>query len=210
MKVTSLLFAILIGTSLFAQDFQGTITYKITYDNLPEEAKGYESMMPNETVVMVKNPISKSVTKQPMTGGETIVLTDNESGKSMTMVDVMGDKYAILSGEENQEEDNINYEDTGEEKEFAGYKCKVAVAEMESSTLTVCYTKELPSIKTSNVNGLDGFPLEIIVEAPQVTIIQTVSEIKKGKVEKLKFEAPEGYTVLTAEEAKAKFQNMGM
>jgi len=209
MKIKALLFALLIGSVVYAQDFQGTITYKISYEDLPAEAEAYKSMLPNETKVMIKEKISKSVTNNPMSGGETIILSDNESGKSMTLVDIMGEKYAITSGEEGNDEE-VEYEESGEEKEIAGYKCKVASTEVENANITVCYTKDLPAIKNNNVKGLDGFPLEIIMELDQMTMIQTVSEINEGKVEKFKYEAPAGYKVLTAEEAKAKFSGLGM
>lgn len=208
MKIKTLILALIVSFGLSAQEFQGTIIYKISYDELPTEMQGYESMLPNETKVMVRDQISKSVTNNPMTGGETIILSDNANGKTMSLIDVMGEKYAITS-EGSKESDDVTYEDTGEEKEIAGYKCKVASAEAENTNLTVCYTKELPAINNSNVSGLDGFPLEIIIEMEQMTMVQTVTEVKEGKIDKMKFEAPSGYTVLTTEEAKAKFKGMG-
>lgn len=203
MKFTALILGLLMSISLVAQDFQGVITYKISYEDLPDEMKPYESMLPKESKLLYRDKMSKSITNNPMTGGETIVLTDNEKGEALVLMDLMGQKYAISSkdeGEDAEEKPEVNYEDTGEEKEIAGYKCKIATAEMEESTLRVCYTNKLPAINVENVKGLDGFPLEIIIESPQVTRIQTVVDITEGKVEKIALEAPDGYTKMSQKE----------
>ncbi len=212
MKIKTFLAAMMISFGLFSQNFEGTITYELSYDNLPAEAKAYESMLPKETVVTVANDVSKSVTDNPMTGMPTVIITNNESGESYQLQDVMGEKYAIKfnSDEENDEEAETEYEETGEEKEISGYKCKVATAETENAMLTVCYTKDLPAIKNERAKGLDGFPLEIIMETDQITFIQTVSKIDQGKTEKLKFEVPKGYTEISFKDFQEKYGQGGM
>lgn len=209
MKIKTLLLALLFSSVLFAQDFKGTIIYNISYEDLPAEMQGYENMMPKETKVIIDGSVSKSVTNSPMSGGETIILTNNESGEMMQLRELMGEKYAIRIGN-GSDDTEMNYEDTDEEKEIAGYSCRVAVAEVEGVSLTVCYTKDLPAIKNQNVKGLDGFPLEIVMEMEQMTMIQTVASVDEGKTEKLKFEVPKGYTEMSVDEFQEKFQAGGM
>ena len=211
LRFAAIFLSLFLSTQLFAQDFEGTVKYSITYEDLPAEMKGYEIMLPSLTTFFYKDNISKGVTNNPMSGGETIILTNNESGESLTLLDMMGKKYAISSGGNNDPDDiNLTYKDTGEEKEIAGYKCKVASAQMNDNMVSVCYTQELPTIKSQNVNGIEGFPLEIMIEMEQMTTIQTATEIKKEEIDDIKFEAPKGYTKMTQQELKEKIGGMGM
>ena len=146
-----------------------------------------------------------------MTGGETVVITDNESGKTLLLMGVMGENYAVQSdGEKTEEEEKLEYKATGEEKEVNGYTCTVAEAENDGSTITVCYTDELPAIESDKFEGINGIPVEVVLENESFTMIQRVKEVQKGKVDKIQMEVPEGYKEMTPGEFKQKFGGIGM
>ena len=55
MKLLSTLCIALLSLALHAQEFQGTVTYDILYEDLPPEAQAMASMMPNKTVLTFRD-----------------------------------------------------------------------------------------------------------------------------------------------------------
>lgn len=209
MKFSALILSILFCGLISAQDFEGVVTYEISYD-LPAEQKGMESGLPSETKMLYRDGITKSVQEVPATGGSQIVYTDNKKKKSLILMDLGVQKFAIESDFSDEGEDEqMDYKETGETKEIAGYTCKVAEAEVENAIVSVCYTGDLPSIRTQNVSGLEGFPLEIIVESEDASRSMTVVKIEEGNVEKLEFHIPDDYQVMSQEEWLQKMMSGG-
>lgn len=212
MKIKTTLFLILLSFGLFAQDFQGTVKYEITYEDLPEQMKAMVGMMPSESILTYRDNMSRTETPNPAAGGGTVLIANNETGEVIVLQDAMGQKIAIVPDkdvEAEETDEEINFEDTGEEKEIAGYKCKVLSAEVEGIVQTVCVTRELPTIQMRNVSGIEGFPLEVINEMDQFTMIQTVKEIEEGKVKKIKMEVPSDYKQMTQKEIREMMQGGG-
>lgn len=208
LKFKLILFALFLSSSLLAQEFQGIITYAISYD-LSAEMKPYESVLPKTSKMMYRDQISKTTMETAATGGSTTVITDNENKQVLTLMDNGMQKFAIRSSFEDEESEQPDYSKTDVEKEIAGYSCEVMEAEVEGSILRVCVTKELPDIHTENASGLDGFPLEIEIETDQMTTRQTVTEIVEGNVPKLKLEVPTGYEEMSLEEYQKSLMQMG-
>lgn len=198
MKIRLLSFALLINLGLFAQEFEGFVVYDLTYE-LSDEMQGYEAMLPKQTKMEYRGDISRSITESPSMGGSTIVLTNNETKETLTLLDNGGQKLALRSSF-NQEEDETEYTETNEEKEILGYSCKVVEKKIQDAAIRICVTKELPVLNTESSRKVDGFPLQIEIEAPQMTKIQTVSEVIEGKIQKIKFEVPSGYKEMSIEE----------
>jgi len=205
MKIKSLILSLFICSSLFAQDFQGLITYELSYE-LPANMKGMEGALPSSTNMQYRDDVSMSITENP-NGGSTIVYTDNEKGETLVLMDTGMDKIAVKSNFKESEEETPEYTKTGEKKKIAGYNCEVVETEVENTIVRVCYTKELPNIRTENTSGLEGFPLEIIVETEQFTRIQRVSSIDEGSIQELKLYVPDDYTLFSQEEWLKKMQS---
>lgn len=219
MKKLSFILALFISSMLFAQDFEGTINYEISYEDLTEEMKAHASMLPDGFKIEVDKEMSKVTQPSPMGGSPTIAISNQKTGETLTLIDAMGQKLALkVSGEENKKKEKeaaddieVKYVD-GDEKEIAGYKCKKAILETkDGSEITIYYTEDLPNIDVSDqASGIKGFPMEITTVTDMFTTITRVKSIEEGKVDKIKMEVPEGYDEITMDEFKKMFGGMGL
>lgn len=208
LKFKLFLFTLVLSSSLIAQDFEGIITYGISYD-LSAEMKPYESMLPKTSKIMYRDKVSKTSMETAATGGSTMVIVDNESKEVLTLIDNGMQKVALRSKFEENDSEQPDYTKSGEKKEIVGYSCEVMEAKVEQSILRVCVTQDLPNIHTDNTRGIDGFPLEIHIETDQMTTTQTVTEIVEGSVPKLKLTVPSGYEEMSLEEYQKSLMQMG-
>ena len=221
MKKIFLLFSISVlvalGSHVFAQKaFEGTITYGIEYEDLPEEMEAMKSMLPSETIIRIKD--SKTRTEQSMGMGSTISIYDRKDNTSVTLMDMMGSKVAIKMNPKDEKKAkkeakvlDIKYLD--ETKEIAGYKCKKAeiTLEGEEETIIVYYTEEINTQETkAQYKGLKGFPMSYEINTPEMKMVMTVKEVKKEKVSSAEFTVPAEYEEMTMEEFQAKMSESMM
>lgn len=206
MKKISLLLALIFSIGLFAQDdFSGIISYEISYEDMNDQMKQMESMLPKSMTVEIKDGMSKTIQPNAM-GGETIVISDNNSGESLTLMNMMGNKIALKTEKEDledaQEENDIEIEYLDETMEIAGYECKKAlITANDGSEVVVYYTNELPSANvSSNIKQIDGFPMQMEISQEMFTMITKVTEVNETKVKKIKMEVPSDYDLKTKEE----------
>lgn len=204
MKKLFLILALLTSSILFAQDnFEGVIQFEMSYENLSEQMKPMESMLPKSTTLEIKDGISKTVTPNAM-GGETIILSNSESGETITLMNMMGTKYAIKSNanDNKKEEDKPKVELVDETKDILGYTCKKAIVTDKNGNETeIFYSEELSKISfAGNIEGIDGFPMQTTIAQDMFTMVQTVSNIDEKKIKKLKLEVPSDYELKTMEE----------
>jgi len=204
MKYISLLLSFAFSTIIFAQnDFEGTIINKIEYEDIAEEMQAMQSMLPAESTTEIKDGMSKTVTNSAMSN--VTVISNSETGEILMLQSAMGNKIATRMSPEaikkQQEESKIKVEYNDETKEILGYKCKKAIITSDGAETEVYYTTELPSVSTNGQpNGIPGFPMQTIVSNDFFTMISTVSEIKKGKIKKIKMDIPSDYKEMTIEE----------
>ena len=200
-NITVAIAFLLSSISIIAQDFEGTITYKMVYENLSPQMKPMAGMLPKSTTVEVKGELSKTTTPNAM-GGETVVLVNSTTGETLTLISIMGQKYATKMNTEDIKGDDkpeIVYAD--ETKEILGYICKKAVAtDKEGNEVEVYYTEEIDVKVSNSVDGIKGFPMKVLITQDMFTMTQTVSEIDKGKVKKIKMEVPSDFELKTIEE----------
>lgn len=198
---------IIVGFSSIAQDFEGTITYGMTYENLSPQVKPQAGMLPKSAKLEIKGEFSKTTTPSAM-GGEIVIIQNITTENTLQLMNMMGMKIATpISAEEKkklQGEAKNEIEYTDETKEILGYSCKKAiVTDKDGIETEVYYTEEL-GIKVLNaIEGIKGFPLMTVINRDEFTMTQTVTEIKKGKVKKIKMDIPSDYEVKTIEELKA-------
>jgi GLPGLI family protein len=208
-------FTVLIALSIipaFAQKgFEGTVKYKIEYEDLPEEMAGFEAMLPKEMAMKIKG--NKSRTEQNTGMGTTVSISDGDNGTMVTLMDMMGSKVAIKMGEDELKKQKevakistpkIDYLD--ETKDIAGYACKKAEITPDGSdeSVVVYYTNEIQSPKVGEkYEGLKGFPMQYEMKNQGMTMIMTVTEVNKEKISKSEFTVPDEYEEMTMEE----FQN---
>ncbi len=107
-------------------------------------------------------------------------------------------------------------EKTGDTKEIAGYKCKMATVSMTLETgqeieTDVYYTDEIysPAMDFNNeFEGIEGFPFEYIMDMGQMKMKFSVMKVKKGNVKKSDFILSDEYQEVTEEELKSMFGGM--
>jgi GLPGLI family protein len=204
MKTLALVTFLLINFTCFTQEeekeaFEGRIEYDILYDNVSEEVAKYSSFLPKSMTIEVEGTFSRIIMGKQ---GDlnNVVITDSESNTTLTLTDQMGKKIAIVDKKEKSEikEFEITYYD--ESKEIAGYECFKASTTVEGNKVTYFYTEELPSIKTSYVSNLKGYPMEIIIETSKFTTIQRVKSISFEDVEEISLDIPKDYSPMTPQQ----------
>jgi GLPGLI family protein len=178
----------------YSQDFEGIITYEITYKNLPDEMK---AMLPEE------NPQSKfyikdSKTKMEMNmmGAKMIMISDLSTNTSISYTSVMGQKIKSTAPIEEVEGLKIRLVD-GETKEIAGYLCKKAIITQPGSLdMEVFYTEDLQSnafaSMLSQFKKLEGIPLEYQINEQEMIMIASAKEIVKKSLDNSVFDPPLG------------------
>jgi len=194
---TSLLVCLSVFSLSFAnaQEFEGKITLKIEYEEVPEEYEPYINMFPKEMTTYVKG--KKTCVEQNTMGGGTTTVMDSETGKGFMIMTMMGKKEAYEmsatdAGTKSETKPTITY--TDETKEIAGYICKKAELkfEGEEEVMTVWYTEEIASGYNSHFPGIKGFLMEYSVENRGMVMVMTVTSVSKETVSDSKFTLPEG------------------
>lgn len=186
------------------KSFEGIVHFGITYTNMTDEMKQYESMMPKEMTLKIKG--DKSRMEQNSAMGSTITITDDKAKKVTILMNMMGQKIAMEQNTSDDKEDvapEINYlEGT---KKIAGYTCKKAEIthpDMDE-IMTVYYTEEISGTKTNaEFKGLKGFLMEYSIENQGMTMTIAATEIKQEKVSSAEFTIPADYVSMSEEEFK--------
>lgn len=186
-----------------AQEFEGKITYKIDYIEVPAEVRGMESMMPQNLVMIVKG--KKIAMQQDMMGGSQTVLFDGETDESAIVMDMMGQKLAIMvTAEEERQareemgEPELTYMDGT--KEIAGFQCKKAEMKTGDQVIELWYTQEIKGAVHKDFTDLDGFPLEYLTFSQGMKLSITASQVDQTSQDDSVFEIPEGFQKITMDE----------
>ncbi len=202
-----LLFLFATNTLLAQSSFEGKIVYSITYEDMPAEMKGMESMLPKEMIIHIKE--NKSRLEQNQMMGKMVVVSDMDQ-KNGFMEMGMGDQQLRIniSTEEFEQETkkmpNIEYLD--ETKTIAGYECKKAIMKDDSGqiSITVFYTEKINNKAQKEFAGLKGFPLQYSMNQQNMKVIMTASTVSEESVQENIFEKTEGYKDIS----QADFQKM--
>ena len=177
-------------------NFEGRIIYSITYTNLPDEMKGYESMLPKDVKIQMKG--NKSRVEQSQMMGTNVVVSDMDKRNGFLEMDVNGQKLRIMVSTEEFEKEaskmsNIEYAD--ESKQIAGYPCKKAIMKDENGAvvMTVFYTEKIQNKAQMEFVGLKGFPLEYSMSQQNIQMLMTATEVSKEAVPDNLFQKRDGY-----------------
>ncbi|PID93509.1 MAG: hypothetical protein CSA95_07495 [Bacteroidetes bacterium] len=198
--------------------FKGVITYQITYPGVELDPM-MQAQLPTIMTFTTKDYMGKmEMTTNLYTQGEII----NAKERSMiTFMEAMGKKFKIIMDaemirEKKEEAPKPVIEKTGDTKEIAGYKCKMATVSMTLETgqeieTDVYYTDEIysPAMDFNNeFEGIEGFPFEYIMDMGQMKMKFSVMKVKKGNVKKSDFILSDEYQEVTEEELKSMFGGM--
>ena len=196
---------ILLSSLLAQAQFEGKLTYKISYENLPPEMAQMQGMLPQGQMVWIKGDLSRF--EQGMMQGNITVISNNATGESTMLMDMMGQKYklAISADEakqlaEKQPKPEIEY--VNETKEIAGMTCKKAIIKIEGleEPAIAYYTEEIPAAKIKGMENirLKGMFLSYRFKAKGMTMTYEATEVDRSPVSDSTFEVPEGYAEMPA------------
>lgn len=190
---------------------EGKITFEIEMNNAEEMNDQMLAMMPKEMTVFFKD--GKSRGEMNMMGGKVISITDSKAGETVSCMDIMGRKQAIKTTKQDAEKEKSQMGEydvkiTDDTKEIAGYKCKKAIITFKNSqdkegSMDIWFTNELEASNSEKYawKGIDGYMMEFSVDQRGMAMKFTCTEVKKEAVSDDLFKIPEGYTVMTQEEA---------
>lgn len=194
---------VILSTPALSQSFEGVINYKINYLEVPPQAKGMESMLPQQVVFVLKG--TKLAMKQDMMGGSQTIIYDAVSMESTVLVNMMGQKIAMTMTKEEEEKAKGN---VGEpevkllegSKQIAGYNCKKASVTSAGNTMEIWYTKDIAGVRHKDFKSLDGFPLEYTTVAQGMKMQITAQDVTEATQDAAQFEVPDGYRRMSFEE----------
>lgn len=180
----------------------GKIKYSLDYE-LPEAYESQRAMLATEMTYYVGDGFTR--VEQQSTIGDQVTISNQKTGVTTVLIDLMGKKIAISTEEvedEEKVEPEIEYLD--ETKEIAGYKCKKVIYRVRSedtdAEFEVYYTKELPAAANTQFKGIDGFPLEYMLEAQGMKTTYSAIEVTEGEVNSKLKKIPEGFEEMSLDE----------
>lgn len=182
--------------------WNGTVKYSLDYD-LPEAYESQRAMLATEMTCYIGKGFTR--VEQKSTIGDQITINNLSSGVTTVLLDLMGKKIAI-STEDVEDKDKVEptIEYLDETKEIAGYACKKAIYKIMKdgveAVFDVYYTEDLPAEANTQFKGIEGFPMEYIIESQGMVITYSALEVTEGKVDKSLGEIPKGYEQMTYEE----------
>lgn len=215
--VCSLLISFSVNAQKSKKEFQGTVTYDITYPGATLDA-ATKSQLPTEEIVKVKGCNSKT---EFTTGMATQIKITNATTKSViVLIDAMGTKYALKKTEAEITASmaqtpmpTVNI--TVETKTIAGYLCKKAIltTNEEDGTVsndTIYFTEDLGCKDynfSSSFKDVPGVVLEYSQYIDQISASMKYLArlVKKEKISDTEFIIPNDYQEVTEEELKKAF-----
>lgn len=199
----SILFAFPVLSGFSQDNFEGEISYTITYTDLPAEMKNYEAMLPKSMKIIMKGNKSKLEQSQMM--GKNVVVTDMDQKKGFVEMDMAGQKLRMnISTKEFEKEENAmkNIEYLEETKTIAGHPCKKAIMKDDngSITMTIYYTEKIKNQAQREFVGLKGFPLEYSMTQNNINMTIAASEVSEMTISDASFQKSDGYQDITEAE----------
>ena len=193
-------------------DFQGVITYSISFENAGLPPEIMERLKGSESVIFIKGGKRRIDLNTPIQNTSTFI--DDKTKSIETSMDLGDKKYLIKmtdadikSEKAEAPETTITYVDST--KQIAGYVCKEAKVTMKekdgtSETVVVYYTTDIPVDKMKEVfEGLKGFPLEYTITQGGIKMTFSAKSVSKELVPDAKLDLPkDGYIETTMEELK--------
>ena len=93
--LTALLITLVTLTASAQKKFEGIIEYQMTYENLPSEMAGMESMFPQKQRIVMSKNFSRMDQELGM-GGNMVVISDAKQSDYRMYMNAMGKKLKLL------------------------------------------------------------------------------------------------------------------
>jgi len=215
-RLITLITLVLLSTLAFSQEeFNGVITYKITYsgENINEQII---SILPDQMTLKVKGQKTKTILLTPM--GDQVSITNLKKNSVVNLLDMMGRKFAIQLTDKELENEISRYADLNaipmnETKELHGIECtridiSVNHANFDGPARFTTYSTE----KFENLKGINfadpvfhdipGLLMEFETIARGIGMHFQVISMEETKLNDSEFKIPKDYEITTKEEMK--------
>jgi GLPGLI family protein len=207
--------ALAIALPAFAQKkFEGTITFGLEYQDLPAEMAAMSAMLPDEMITQIKGDKTRLEQSLGM-GMSQVTITDLKKGSGTLLMNMMGKKMAVemskddLKDMDKKGDKKPEFKYVDGTKKIAGYECKKALVIVEGAgEMEIYYTEALPSGANKQFEGLNGFPLEYVIDSGQFKMKMTAKTVKAEALGADLFAIPDGYDKMTFEEFKTAMGGM--
>lgn len=183
---------------------EGSITYKVSFDDSEKEAMPIIDLLPNEMTQYFKNESSKSVIEGFMGMFMAAYISNNETKENTILFKVMTDKHFCMTkfGEPTVGFDDfpgMKIEQTTEQKEIAGVKATKAHVTFENNEMPEFDIYYTDAVKITNPNwhtpykNIDKVLLDFVVRLKGITMHLEATDIKKQEVDASEFEIPDDF-----------------
>lgn len=184
--------------------FEGRIITKVEAISVPPEFEDFKSMMEVTSTIYLKGEQARAESSTEM-DGEVIEILDRAAGKTYVCSEYMGDRVAVVSDYHKKDPDMItSFLPSAGNKAVAGYKCNKGIytieSEGEKQDITVWYTGEIQNVY-GEMPEVPGFVMELYFSEGDLTLRHSVIEVIKENLSSSLFRVPEGYRVITEEQA---------
>ena len=211
-RLTTFLFILIVlSSSVYAQNHNGKIEFKINYE-LVKELENQRPSLATKMIVYIKNNLSR---KEEVTRiGSQVLINDIKNRSSYLLMQIADEKLAIHvqdSSLNNNLKEKITYLD--ETKNIAGYDCKKAIINTydstieEANTIELYYTDKIVDVYDLKFQNLKGTPLKYKVESNGMSITYTATNVSIAEQNKYLFEIPKDFTILSMSEFKRLMSN---
>lgn len=210
-------FWVLIGISTFslyaAKDFEGEITYQITYEDGIQ--KQILEVLPKHSTLLIKNQKFYSYTNSPM--GNQGLIYDDKKKVSYTLIDMFSsalaikkNKYDILKDRDLFKIQRIQH--TDESKQILGYSCKMVIVSAyipklkKNVEFKAYYTPSLGNLDWINqadpiYHNVRGTLLEYEIQLGSVFMTFKATKVIELELSDSDLNIPKTHTIVSANEA---------
>jgi GLPGLI family protein len=206
-----ILFLCAVGSSVIAQKrlSEGIIQYDVSVQTGSSEPKLADMFDGAKATLFLKGSQSRSELSSAL--GSTSTIYDHKTGNGVVLRDFGTQKLLIKLNrgnwaDKNKKYEGIEFKQTGETKNIAGYKCEKAIATLKDGTsFIVFFTREVVAENDdydAQFKNLPGIPLEYESVVGNLKVKYSASRITFDPVPMVKFEIPKsGYREMTYEES---------
>ena len=172
--------------------FNGKITYSISYESQDPQMKGMMDILPSESYLLIKgNKLRFNQTI--MGGGLQSFIVDNNLKTNTLLLNFMGQEYKVNMDEDQvsllEQAQKLKLEETDKTKEYHGLDCKHVMAINKGDTLNIYYTEEIPTPAVlPQFASIDGLPLYYQIEKSGIKMTYTSTRIEKLEIADSEFD----------------------
>lgn len=187
------LFLFIFQINVYAQSFEGLISYSITHNFNDSSLKN--KVMPSKLDFYISGELAR-IDQHTKIGVQTTII-DTLINKHILLIQLMDKKFGIIINEENDtnELEKITY--TNDQKLFQNIICNKAIINNNNSTSVVYFTNEINNAYNINFKKLKGFPLYYEIISPDFISSYEVSKISKQAVDPMLFEIDKNTSIYT-------------